>query len=144
MIAMLVAGLLVSTASPDKASDNAFEQRMRDSAAAAQALQGPLDGRWLLTDAKARTLYVLQIADPPHDAAAQKTAILTAAWTDPRTGALGGVDVIGRLGVSLSLAFTPDPAGPPVRLTLRRLKGGAWSGWASSGRLRRSVRLTRR
>jgi hypothetical protein len=137
VIGMLVAGLLVWAASPDQASDTAFERRMRDSAAAAQALQGPLDGRWLLTDAKGRTLYAFQIADPPHEAAP-----LTAAWTDPHTGALGGVDAISRAGDSLSLTFAPDPSGPPVRLTLRRLKRGAWSGWATAGAARRKVRLS--
>lgn len=132
MIAMLVA-LQVSAASPDRA----FEQRMRDSAAAAQALQGPLDGRWTVTDGKGHTLYLLQIADPPQEAAP-----LTAAWSDPRTGALGGVDAISRAGDRLSLAFAPDPAAPPVRLILRRLKGGAWAGWVTSGAARLRVRLS--
>jgi len=134
---LLVAGLLFGAAPPDQASENAFDQRMRDSAAAAQALQGPLDGRWLLTDTRGRALYVLQIADPPHAAGP-----LTAAWTDPRTGALGGVEAISRAGNWLSLTFAPGPSGPPLRLTLRRLKDGAWSGWATAGPARRKVRLS--
>ena len=134
MIAALLAGWRVSAAPPDQV----FDQRMRDSAAAAQALQGPLDGRWTVTDAKGHALYVLQIADPSHQAAP-----MTAAWRDARTGALGGVDAISRLEDSLSLAFTPDPAVPPVRLVLRRLKGGGWRGWLGSGAFRRPVRLKR-
>ncbi len=133
MIAALLLGWLVSAQTPDQV----FEQRMRDSAAAAQALQGPLDGRWTLTDATGKTLYLLQIADPPHDAAP-----LTAAWTDPRTGALGPVDAIRRVGDRLNLVFASDPAGPPVRVTLRRLSGGVWSGWAASGGPLRRVRLS--
>ncbi len=84
----------------------------------------------------------MQIADPPHGAAPRKAATLTAAWTAPSTGALGGVDAISRAGDSLSLTFAPDPTGPPVRLTLRRHGGGVWTGWFTSGDLKRSVRLT--
>jgi hypothetical protein len=134
LIAALLAGALISAAS----ADQIFERRMRDSAAAAQALQGPLDGGWTVADAKGRALYLLQIADPPHAAAP-----LTAAWSDPRTGALGGVDVIIRVGDHLSLAFAPDPAGGAVRLVLTRAKGGVWRGWVISGGVRRPVRLRR-
>jgi hypothetical protein len=138
VIAALLAGWLFAAAAPDQGPDQVFEQRMRDSAAAAQALQGPLDGRWTVTDARARVVYVLQIADAPHAAAP-----LTAAWSDPHMGALGGVDAISRAGDRLNLAFAPDPDGPPVRLSLRRLKRGGWRGLLTSGALKRPVRLKR-
>ncbi len=138
MIGLLAAAWLASVQTADQAPDTAFGQRMRDSAAAAQALQGPLDGRWTLTDAKGHTLYLLEIADP-----AQGAAPLTAAWSDPRTRALGGVETISRAGDHLRLAFAPDPSGGTVRLSLRRLKGGVWSGRAASQGRERPVRLKR-
>jgi hypothetical protein len=138
VIVVLLAGWLISATSPDRVTDQVFEQRMRDSAAAAQALQGPLDGRWTVTDAKGRTLYVLQIADPPHAAAP-----LSAAWSDPSTGAVGGVDMISHAGDSLRLSFAPGPADGTVRLTLRRVRDGTWSGSVTQGGLRRPVRLKR-
>jgi hypothetical protein len=138
VIPVLLAGLLIRAESPDQTPDKVFEQRMRDSVAAAQALQGPLDGRWAVTDTRGHRLYVLQIADP-----AQAAAPLTAAWSDPRTGALGGVDAISRVGGHLSLVFAPGPDGGPIRLTLHRKNRDVWAGWASLGRARRSVRLDR-
>jgi len=138
VIPALLAALLISAMSPEQTPDKVFEQRMRDSAAAAQALQGPLDGRWAMRDAKGHTLYLLQIADP-----AQAVGPLTAAWSDPRTGALGGVDAISRVGDRLTLVFAPGLDGKTLRVALRRQRGGIWAGWATSARARRSVRLAR-
>jgi hypothetical protein len=138
VIPILLAVLLLSAASPDQTPDKVFEQRMRDSTAAAQALQGPLDGRWTVTDTQGHTLYLLQIVDP-----AQASAPLTAAWSDPRTGALGGVDAISRVGDHLRLVFAPDPDSAPLHLSLRHLKGEVWSGWAASQGRERPVRLKR-
>jgi hypothetical protein len=99
---------------------------MRDSFDAAQALQGPLDGRWTLYDAGGRALYAIQIVDP-----AGGGGPLQAAWRDPRdsraTGALGVVSDIARTGGALRLSFAGH-GGVGATLVLRQDRHGGWSG----------------
>jgi hypothetical protein len=98
-----------------------LDTRLRDSAAAAQVLQGPLDGCWTLWN-DARRLYVFQVSDP-----AGGSGSLAAAWR--RTGAsapLGLVDVIARQGDRLTMRFAVDRR--IVRLRLQRAGRGAWTG----------------
>jgi len=72
--------------------------RIAASAAAAQSLQGPLDGTWTLADGRGRTLFVFQIADPPTGGVA-----LQCAWRDP-SGGLGFATCVRR-GRRLTLRF---------------------------------------
>ena len=123
MLAALLALMLTSAPPP---GDAAFDGRMRDSFAAAQALQGSLDGRWTLYGSGGRALYSFQIVDP-----AGRVGPLQAAWRDLRDASpLGGPGVvsdIARTAGSLRLSFAP-PAGSVVTLVLRRDRLGGWAG----------------
>lgn len=57
--------------------------RVEDAEVAAQALQGPLDGAWLLRDYDGRFLYAFEVSDPPG-------------WNGPALGAWR--DAADRLG----------------------------------------------
>jgi hypothetical protein len=111
--------------------------RMRDSAAAAQALQGPLDGTWTLWDARGRSLFVFQITDPVGGAGP-----LEGAWR--RSGAsapAGMIEAIARRGDHLAIRFAG--AGEVVRARLRRRGDGAWSGEANENGRDLSVAIRR-
>ena len=146
MIALAVAlGLATGSAAAGQAAPEATDLavRMRDSAAAAQALQGMLDGTWTLSDARRRPLFVLQITDPAGGAGP-----LEGAWRRPGASAMAGlIDAIARRGDRLAIRFAGG--GEVVRLSLRRQADGAWSGEANeSGRdhrvsLRRSASTRR-
>jgi hypothetical protein len=138
---MLVALMALTMASaPTPLPDAAFEGRMRDSFDAAQALQGPLDGRWTLYDAGGRALYAIQIVDPAGGAGP-----LQAAWRDPRDlsplGALGVVSDIARTGGALRVSFAGH-GGLATNLVLRQGRHGGWSGrMVESGK---AIRVTLR
>ena len=119
MIGLAVA---LGLAAAPEATDLAV--RMRDSAAAAQALQGPLDGSWTLW-AGDRPLYILQLTDPAGGAGP-----LQGAWR--RSGAstaAGLIDAVARQGDRLAIRFAGD--GEVVRVRLRRRADGAWFGEAN-------------
>lgn len=112
---------------PPTETDQAFENRIRQSVAAAQGLQGPLDGRWTLYDGAGHPLYVFIFVDP-----AGGRGVLEGAWRDPRRARgsddLGVVDRMQHAGLSLTLDFTPRAG---VAATAIRLEGqatGAWDG----------------
>jgi hypothetical protein len=117
---------------PPSAEDEAYDGRIRSSAAAARAFQGPLDGSWSLS-AGARELYILQLAD--------KDGVLEGAWRDPRRpGALEGsgyLDVADRSDGSLVLSFTGAFA-------VLRLVDGRWTGTLSEGERTERVTLVRK
>jgi hypothetical protein len=105
-----------------------IDARLRASAAAAQSLQGPLDGGWRLNDGEGRLLYRLQIIDPGPNGREG----LGAAWFDPRrVGAFyarGVVDDMVREGNTVTIRFTPGPAGPQSVLVLHPSAYSDWFG----------------
>ncbi|HEY7852446.1 MAG TPA: hypothetical protein VIB82_05680 [Caulobacteraceae bacterium] len=112
-MAPLLAVVLLLAAAPNT------DARIAASAAAAQALQGPLDGTWTLAEARGRALYVFQIVDPVSGG-----ANLQAAWRAPgQDGALGQATA-RRVGDRLSLQL--GARGPLV--SLRRLSNDLWRG----------------
>jgi hypothetical protein len=113
------------------------DARIAASAAAAEALQGPLDGAWALTDAGGRTLYVLQIVDPVGG-----RARLQAAWRRPDGARTGFVEAADRAAGRLTLRFTDQ--GAAVKLVLRRRDRARWSGELRRGHERRAVTMLRR
>ena len=130
-----IAALVLVVANPT--TGGPFDARLRQSAAAAQALQGPLDGRWTLSDPRGHTIYVLQLADPPQGAGP-----LQGAWRDPG-GDLGPVDAIARSGENLVIVFTRDPGHKPARLQLRHAAHDEWRGQLRVGGESWAVRLVR-
>lgn len=121
MIGLAVA---LGLAAAPEATDLAV--RMRDSAAAAQALQGPLDGTWTLGDTHHRLLFVFQVSDPAGGAGS-----LEGAWRRSGESAPAGlIDAIARRGDRLAIRFTGGH-GEVVRVRLRRRADGVWSGEAN-------------
>lgn len=88
--------------------------RIAASAAAAEALQGPLDGGWVLYDRHGRVLYGLQITNPAGGGPPR------AAWS--AHGATAPVESMWRSGPSLSLHL--DGA----RIRLHRHSSSDWTG----------------
>ncbi|HXV00358.1 MAG TPA: hypothetical protein VG166_07660 [Caulobacteraceae bacterium] len=109
--------------------------RISTSAAAAQALQGPLDGTWVLTSARGRILYVFQVVDPVGG-----EERLQAAWREAAAGRAGLVDDARRRADRLTLRFTDRAAPVSVALRRRRVE---WSGELRRGSQRRAVTLHR-
>ncbi len=126
MIGALAAWAISLT--PPEPDAAALDARIRQSAAEAQALRGPLDGAWVLSDAHDRPLYRLQITDPAGGAGP-----LEAAWRGIGAVApLGEVTVITRRAGRLSLRFTAggEPQAAVVRLT--RQRADRWCGWITA------------
>jgi hypothetical protein len=95
--------------------------RIAQSATAAQALQGPLDGTWVLVDGAGRPRFALQIVDP-----AGWDEPLQAAWREADGDVLGAVSTVRRSRERLSLVF--EVAGQQAQVRLRRSRGGIWRG----------------
>ena len=108
--------------------------RVAAAMAAAQSLQGPLDGAWLLRDTAGRPLYRFEIVDP-----AGGRGPLSGALRD-MAGAAGAVADMRRSGRTLLFALTP-PGGPVTTLRLARISRGVWMGRMAAGRTHRAVRL---
>jgi len=122
---MIGVAVALGLAAAPEATDLA--NRMRESAAAAQALQGPLDGTWTLSDHHRRPLFVLQITDPAGGRA------LAGAWRRAGVSAAASpIDDIARQGDRLEIRFAGgETAGETVRVRLRRRGEGAWAGVAA-------------
>jgi hypothetical protein len=133
----LLAALALAAAPPPPTGP--LSERIRASAATAEALQGPLDGTWTLYDTHRRGLYELQISDP-----AGGFGPLDAGWRGlgPRARA-GGVTELSQTDGVLSLAVG-DTHGGILFLSLRRRGANLWTGWATQGERRLRVSLRRR
>jgi hypothetical protein len=128
--------LLASLATPLMALAQAggdVGARIAGSAAAAQSLQGPLDGTWTLTDARGRTLFLFQLVDP-----ASGDGALQVAW---RRGETLGVAQAVRRGDRLSLTLRDH--GEFVRVVLHPYAASRWRGALVRGGRRLAVSLTR-
>jgi hypothetical protein len=103
-----------------------YELRVKGSIAAAQTLQGPLDGGWRVSGPDGAQLYALQIVDK-----AGGYAPLEGAWRDVRrpgaVGSTGLIDDLGRNGADLVIRFTPK-GGQASILTLRPQGETRWAG----------------
>jgi hypothetical protein len=127
---------------PMSETDLAFESRIRQSVAAAQGLQGPLDGQWTLYDAGGRVLYVFLFVDP-----AGGRGPLEGAWRDPRrprgSDDLGVVDNLQHAGLTLSLNFVPHPGAAGAAIQLQGQADGRWDGQMTEGGAAQKVSLRR-
>lgn len=110
-------------------------QRIDQAAAAAQGLQGLLDGGWRLRDRRGATLYDVQITDRPTGGAP------TGAWAEPKVGGQAGVvEDLERHGATLILRFASPRS---VTANLHRVSARLWTGWLTSGDHRRAVTMSR-
>lgn len=103
-----------------------YELRVKGSIAAAQNLQGPLDGGWRIVGNDGGQLYALQIVDK-----AGGYGELEGAWRDVRrqgaVGSTGLIDDLRRDGGDVVVRFSPR-GGQSTTLTLRPSGYERWSG----------------
>ncbi len=119
--------------------------------AAAQSLQGSLDGLWKLVDGDGRTLYIFSLSeagdapaplagDPSHPG-------VEGAWRDParpgQADASGFLDSVDEDGGRLWIRFTDGGGQRPETLTLKVIAKDRWSGQLSGGGAARPVVMTR-
>jgi hypothetical protein len=117
-----------------------LDRRIRGASAAAQTLQGPLDGRWSLAGDDGAQLYAFLFVDNGRGA-------LEGAWRDVTRGAgltaTGVMDDVSRDGGELTASFHPRSGQPTVAVSLSQMPDGSWTGDLSQGGSRRGVRLLR-
>ena len=93
IIAITALAPMVALAQPNQ--DNAVDERIRSSAAAAEALQGPLDGPWTLVSTAGTPIYAFQLVDRPGG-----QGVVEGVWRDLRRpsmpGDIGLIDQISR------------------------------------------------
>ncbi|WP_297507683.1 hypothetical protein [uncultured Caulobacter sp.] len=117
-----------SLVGPDGAPTKAlvYELRVKGSIAAAQTLQGPLDGGWRVAAVDGAQIYALQIVDK-----AGGYTPLEGAWRDVRrpgtVGSTGLIDDLRRDGGDLIARFSPK-GGESAVLTLRPAGAERWAG----------------
>lgn len=107
-------------------ADQVYEMRVKGSIAAAQNLQGPLDGGWRVTGADGVQIYALQIVDK-----AGGYGVLEGAWRDVRrpgtVGSTGLIEDLRRDGALLVARFSPR-GGQSAVLTLQPTGETRWTG----------------
>jgi hypothetical protein len=120
------------------APTDAYDSRVKQSFAAAQSFQGPLDGGWTLSATGEGQLYAIRFVD--------RGGRLEAAWRDLRRkgalGASGFVDQVERLGGRLTLAFSPVDGVRDVA-TLTAGAGNLWTGQLDENGRTRAVALAK-
>ena len=123
-------------------SDNSVDDRVRSSAAEAEAMQGPLDGAWTLVSAAGAPIYDLQLVDKPGG-----QGPVEGVWRDLRRpstpGDIGLIDQIARTPMAITITFNATPRQSMVFITLRPDPGGGWSGELREGPVATPVRLRR-
>jgi hypothetical protein len=107
-------------------AEKVYEMRVKGSIAAAQNLQGPLDGGWKIAGPDGGQLYALQLVDK-----AGGYGELEGAWRDVRrsgaVGSTGLIDDLRREGSDVIVRFSPR-GGQSSVLTLRPAGYERWSG----------------
>ncbi|MGH7017503.1 MAG: hypothetical protein ACRED8_10525 [Caulobacteraceae bacterium] len=108
-----------------------FDRRIAQGAAAAQALEGPLDGAWKVVDATGQARLFLEITDPAGG------GTLSGAWRAPGASGAAPIANVQRSGDRLYLSLGAET------LRVRADRRGGWRGVLEEGGLRRPVRLVR-
>lgn len=108
-----------------------YDSRIRASSDAAEGLQGPLDGAWVVRGTDGRDLIVLQLVDPGDG-----SGRLEGAWRDLTTPdgvePVGLIDRLDRGAGDLTIRFQPRGGGGVV-LQVRPDDNGDWSGLLLEG-----------
>ena len=119
-----------------------LDTRIRGASAAAQVLQGPMDGAWSLEGTGGEALYTFQFVDSPGAAAS-----LEGAWRDLRRGeGLGGTGLIAnvlRNGGMLQASFYPKGGVETAAVSLIQQGDGGWAGQLTQGGATIPVRMIR-
>ncbi|WGM37322.1 hypothetical protein [Caulobacter sp. NIBR1757] len=127
---------------PPTQVEQAYESRVRGGLNAAQGLQGPLDGGWVVRGTDGRTLYGLQLVDKGTGAVTLEGAWRSLKQGQP-AGQVGLVDVIERTAAGgVYIRFLPRGAQDPSILQLDPA-GGGWNGTLWEAGNTRSVTLRR-
>lgn len=112
-----------------------YDAAIRASSRAAETLQGPLQGSWVLAGKSGRRLYRIELAD--HGLG---PGTIEGAWRDlrfARPGVHSGLlSSVARHGDRLLLSFDEAGASDPVTVAVS-LSGAIWT-----GRMRRGGRMT--
>lgn len=107
-------------------AEKVYEMRVKGSIAAAQNLQGPLDGGWKIAGPDGGQLYALQMVDK-----AGGYGELEGAWRDVRragaVGSTGLIESLRREGSDVVVRFSPR-GGQSSILTLRPAGYERWAG----------------
>lgn len=118
---------------PPTPADQAYDSRLRSSAAAVRGYQGPMEGGWTLM-AAGRPLYVLQLVD--------RGGYVDGAWRDLRrpgaTEGSGYIDDVQRSGGAMTIRLA---AGIVVVL---HAADGRWTGQLTEGGKTEAATLSRR
>lgn len=121
---------------PDAATQKAYDERLRQSYAAAESLQGSLDGGWKVIGARGAALLDLQLVD-------KGKGDVEGAWRDLRSGptpaASGLIDRTPVSGGRFSTSFFGG--GLPYRLAVSRGADGRWTGQYWRGDERFDVKM---
>ncbi|ODT87295.1 hypothetical protein [Phenylobacterium sp. SCN 70-31] len=121
-----------SPGGPPTAEEIAYDARLKSSAAAIRAFQGPMEGAWTLS-AGGHELYLLQLVD--------RDGWIDGAWRDPRRpGApeASGLIVDVPRGAELTLRFADDS------IAVLHPSGGHWTGRLTEAGRSQAVTLSRR
>jgi hypothetical protein len=139
---LFVVGLLFA-AGPALAEtqDNLVDVRVRGSAEAAEALQGPFDGGWTLVSQDGTPLYAFELVDKPggRDPLEGVWRDLTIVSVPGDIGLMAGLErgqgaLVIRLGAQ---------SGHEVVIRLKRDAAGSWAGEMSKDGIAAPVRLRR-
>lgn len=109
----------------DRLDVKAYDRAVRESAAAAHARGGLLDGGWTLAGADGRALYRFQFVE-------RSSGETEGAWRDlnggPGLQGSGVLSAVGHDGERLMLRFYEAGPDDPVVVTVKPDAAGAWSG----------------
>lgn len=110
---------------PPTPLDIGYESRIRGSVAAAQGLQGPLDGGWTVRSSYGVAVMTLQLVDRGNG-----YGQLEGAWRtlDGQVSKVGLIDSLDRQPTILTIRITKAPGKPTTVLTLIPSADGGWSG----------------
>jgi hypothetical protein len=114
---------------------------------AAEAMQGPLDGLWRVTDEAGRILFIFDLSDPGGPpaplAATPSDPGVEGAWRDPSgagsPNAFGFIDKVRHEGARLSIRFVEEPGDRAEVLTLSPSRDGRWAGELAGAGARQAI-----
>jgi hypothetical protein len=124
--AVMIDELGVTPEGPLSPMGQDYDARIRGSSDAAEGLQGPLDGGWIVIGPDGQNLVVLQLVDPGDG-----SGRLEGAWRDLITPdgvePVGLIDSLDRGALDLVIRFRPRGAAGVI-LQIRPDAKGDWSG----------------